>query len=161
MQNHIEEYESTWFKYKDLINLQKESKKNSEKSTPKYGQSKKQTSTFRSFLIEDISIASQEKDENEGELDYLGVNKEDKKALLIYSEELKKLKPLGLYAWGGPGCGKTFLVDLTFDLLETEHKTRMHYNEFMLRIHQKNFHYSNVTIQNTIISYSSIPKLTN
>lgn len=61
-----------------------------------------------------------------------------------HGEELKKLKPSGLYAFGGPGCGKTFMVDMMFDQLETEHKMRMHFNEFMLRIHQKNFHFSSV-----------------
>lgn len=35
-------------------------------------------------------------------------------------------------------------MDMTFDLLETPHKSRLHFNEFMLRIHQKNFHNSDV-----------------
>jgi predicted ATPase len=63
-----------------------------------------------------------------------------------HADELKILKPMGIYAYGGPGCGKTFLVDMMFDQLDTEYKMRMHYNEFMLRIHQKNFHFSSVTI---------------
>jgi predicted ATPase len=59
-------------------------------------------------------------------------------------EELLSHKPLGLYAWGGPGCGKTFLLDHTYDLLETDYKKRMHFNEFMLRIHHSNHKFSKV-----------------
>ena len=52
--------------------------------------------------------------------------------------------PKGLYAYGGPGCGKTFLLDLLFELIDTPHKKRLHFNEFMLRVHQKNFAHSKV-----------------
>jgi predicted ATPase len=144
VQTKIEEHESTWLKYKELINLQTEMSKKEQKSTPKYSQPKPSTGMWRSFLIEDISNQAPVKEEKDGKRIFLNLNL-DKKALFVYSEELKKLKPLGLYAWGGPGCGKTFLMDMTYDLLETKYKTRMHYNEFMLRIHQKNFHFSNVT----------------
>lgn len=41
----------------------------------------------------------------------------------------------GLYMWGGVGRGKTFLMDLFFDTLPFEEKTRMHFHRFMHRVH--------------------------
>ncbi len=41
----------------------------------------------------------------------------------------------GLYAWGGVGRGKTWLMDLFFDSLPIEHKQRIHFHRFMQRIH--------------------------
>lgn len=38
----------------------------------------------------------------------------------------------GLYVWGGVGRGKTFLMDLFFNSLETERKERRHFHRFML-----------------------------
>ena len=55
------------------------------------------------------------------------------------SKELIRRKPDGLYAWGGPGSGKSFLLDLTYDLLDTQFKMKMHYNEFMFKVHQNIF----------------------
>jgi len=37
---------------------------------------------------------------------------------------------------GGPGSGKTFLMDLFFDCLPVTGKRRVHFNEFMLEIHR-------------------------
>ena len=41
-----------------------------------------------------------------------------------------------IYLHGSPGSGKTFLMDSFFDLLPVKRKKRMHYNEFMLKIHE-------------------------
>ena len=43
----------------------------------------------------------------------------------------------GLYLWGGVGRGKTYLMDLLFFALPFEQKSRMHFHEFMLDIHQR------------------------
>lgn len=43
----------------------------------------------------------------------------------------------GLYLWGGVGRGKTFLVDLFFQLLPSKRKKRMHFHRFMHQIHQE------------------------
>lgn len=50
---------------------------------------------------------------------------------------LRRRPPLakGLYVWGGVGRGKTWLMDLFFDCLPTEHKQRIHFHRFMQRIH--------------------------
>ena len=42
----------------------------------------------------------------------------------------------GLYLWGGVGIGKTFLMDCFFHTLPFEQKKRMHFHQFMQRIHQ-------------------------
>jgi predicted ATPase len=43
----------------------------------------------------------------------------------------------GLYMWGGTGCGKTFIMDLFFESLPIQRKRRVHFNNFMLDIHQR------------------------
>ncbi len=42
----------------------------------------------------------------------------------------------GLYMWGGVGIGKTFLMDCFFHTLPFEKKKRMHFHQFMQRVHQ-------------------------
>ncbi len=42
----------------------------------------------------------------------------------------------GLYLWGGPGRGKTYLMDCFFDSLAFEEKHRVHFHRFMLGVHQ-------------------------
>jgi cell division protein ZapE len=43
----------------------------------------------------------------------------------------------GLYLWGGVGRGKTWLMDLFYELLPFEDKQRIHFHRFMERIHQQ------------------------
>jgi len=43
----------------------------------------------------------------------------------------------GLYLWGGVGRGKTWLMDLFFDSLPFEEKTRLHFHRFMQRLHDE------------------------
>ena len=142
VQKNIEEYEHIWLKHKDVINLRNQIDPKKELNQPKYTQTKPKVGIFRSFLFESMTPEIQAKEEIEG-IEKFKLIKESKSSL-TKSNGLKSLKPNGLYAYGGPGCGKTFLMDLTFDLLNTKYKVRMHYNEFMLRVHQKSFNFSNV-----------------
>ena len=41
----------------------------------------------------------------------------------------------GLYVWGGPGRGKTYLMDCFFDSLPFGQKRRVHFHRLMLEIH--------------------------
>ncbi|MFN2309249.1 MAG: cell division protein ZapE [Gammaproteobacteria bacterium] len=41
----------------------------------------------------------------------------------------------GLYLWGGPGRGKTYLADALFESLPFPHKRRVHFHRFMQDIH--------------------------
>lgn len=41
----------------------------------------------------------------------------------------------GLYLWGGPGRGKTYLADSLFESLPFPHKHRVHFHRFMQDIH--------------------------
>ncbi|OOZ37861.1 cell division protein ZapE [Solemya velesiana gill symbiont] len=43
----------------------------------------------------------------------------------------------GIYLWGGVGRGKTWLVDLFYNLLPTERKLRLHFHQFMRDVHEQ------------------------
>jgi predicted ATPase len=63
------------------------------------------------------------------------------KEFKAYEKMLKKFDNLGkikgLYIYGSPGCGKTFLMDLFYNNLNFPKKKRTHFNEFMLEVHQE------------------------
>lgn len=43
--------------------------------------------------------------------------------------------PRGMYIWGGVGRGKTMMMDLFFDYVPIHEKRRVHFNIFMLDVH--------------------------
>jgi peroxisome-assembly ATPase len=43
----------------------------------------------------------------------------------------------GLYMYGGTGCGKTFIMDLFYEVLPIKRKKRVHFNNFMIDIHKR------------------------
>ena len=57
-------------------------------------------------------------------------------------DEIRKYtkSPMGLYLYGGVGCGKTMLMDLFYETDVSPKKERVHFHKFMLDIHKrKNF----------------------
>jgi len=49
----------------------------------------------------------------------------------------KKEPEKGIYFWGGVGRGKTYLMDMFFDLLPTQAKSRLHFHRFMHQTHEQ------------------------
>lgn len=49
----------------------------------------------------------------------------------------KEAPPEGVYLWGGVGRGKSFLMDAFYRSVPIEHKTRLHFHEFMRSVHQQ------------------------
>jgi len=47
----------------------------------------------------------------------------------------KLLLPNGLYIWGGVGRGKTFLMDVFFNFIPVKKKIRIHFHQFMHKVH--------------------------
>ena len=56
---------------------------------------------------------------------------------LFKRETVQPEKIKGLYFYGGVGRGKTYLMDLFFNSLKTERKSRLHFHHFMLRVHKE------------------------
>ncbi len=49
----------------------------------------------------------------------------------------KKMYPIikGFYMWGGVGRGKTFIMDIFFDSIPSDKKSRLHFSHFMKNMH--------------------------
>ncbi len=55
----------------------------------------------------------------------------------VFNRLLNRSQPScrGLYLWGGPGRGKTYLMDLFYHHLPTQKKQRLHFHQFMRNVH--------------------------
>ena len=139
LQTAIESYEPIWYMIrKKFINpLSKD--KIVKASIPKASPPQKQSKGLMSFFV-----GLSDDESNLPDTQKLSVLNLDPNEKLI--DDMQTHKPFGLYIWGGPGCGKTFLIDLMYQLVEIKYKQRMHFNEFMLRVHQKNFKNSKVIL---------------
>jgi protein AFG1 len=51
----------------------------------------------------------------------------------------------GLYMYGGTGCGKTFIMDLFFEMVPIKRKKRVHFSNFMIDIHKRLHRLKSVT----------------
>jgi predicted ATPase/Ca2+-binding EF-hand superfamily protein len=45
--------------------------------------------------------------------------------------------PKGLYLWGGCGTGKTFVMDMFYACCPVKKKTRIHFHEWMIDVHER------------------------
>lgn len=59
--------------------------------------------------------------------------------LIINDEAIKHVEDLkGMYLYGGPGSGKTFMMDLFYSEVAVSNKRRASYTSFVLQIHKMN-----------------------
>lgn len=130
LQRDIEDYEPLW---KSVHQKHYPSKQDTFAIiSQKYLPPKMKNITSKSFFIQNRSYAEAEKSARG-----TGRNEGDKRKINYQiSQELVNRKPEGLYAWGGPGGGKTYFMGLMFDLLNVENKMRMNFHEFMSKVHQ-------------------------
>lgn len=56
--------------------------------------------------------------------------------LKLFGRKTQVKTPKSLYIYGGVGTGKTMLMDLFYSTLSNEKKSRVHFNAFMLDVHQ-------------------------
>lgn len=61
---------------------------------------------------------------------------EQKKSFFSFLKA-KPAPPKGLYMWGGVGRGKTWMMDMFYDSLTIDRKTRQHFHHFMQRVHHE------------------------
>jgi len=61
-----------------------------------------------------------------------------KRRLALHEKYAADLDPIKhVYIYGEPGSGKSYMTELFFDSLDIgERKKRLHYNEFMLMMHE-------------------------
>ena len=63
----------------------------------------------------------------------------ENEGLIIDSSPLDDMnKVKGIYMYGGPGSGKTFMMDLFYSQVGIENKRRASYTSFVLQIHKMN-----------------------
>jgi predicted ATPase len=68
----------------------------------------------------------------------------EERTTIITKEIWRPIK--GVYLFGGPGCGKTFLMELFYDQVKISEKRKVHFNKFMLEVHE-HIHLLNTTQQ--------------
>jgi predicted ATPase len=144
LQKAIENYESIWKILRKKFNRNLSDSITQTQTLPPVSTSvpSNSNSVLKSFFVgfsKNEKLNSIEKSNTSKDL----FNQESNLKLI---DEILSHKPAGLYVWGGPGCGKTFLLDKTFDMIDTKYKKRLHFNEFMLRIHHTNHKYSQVRL---------------
>jgi cell division protein ZapE len=66
---------------------------------------------------------------------FLDLLDESKRRNRFFSFLQKPRLVKGLYLWGGVGIGKTFMMDCFYHTLPFSNKMRMHFHQFMQRIH--------------------------
>lgn len=68
---------------------------------------------------------------------YDALIKEHKKRFSVLRLLYKPTLIKGVYLWGSVGIGKTFLMDCFYNCLPFNQKSRMHFHQFMQRIHDQ------------------------
>lgn len=65
--------------------------------------------------------------------------------LAIFCKLKKPIRVKGLYLWGSVGIGKTYLMDLFYQSITFSSKKRLHFHDFMQKIHEQMRQYRNLS----------------
>lgn len=91
------------------------------------------------------SLFSKKQDEAKEEAEEKDAVEHPTEELIIDQEAMVGLpKTKGIYLYGGPGSGKTFMMDLFYTQVDIKNKRRASYTNFVLQTHKNNhIHYKN------------------
>lgn len=77
------------------------------------------------------------KQEKKGFFDSFFGSSEPVPKAVVAASAVNSPAPNGIYLYGGPGCGKTFMMDVFYESLPLQRKCRVHFNDFMIDTHKK------------------------
>ena len=67
----------------------------------------------------------------------------------------------GLYMYGGTGCGKTFIMDLFYEVVPIKKKKRVHFSNFMIDIHKRLHRLKSSKGSSKVVGDNIMEKITN
>ncbi len=103
---------------------------------------------FKEMIEAQVALGEMQADAEQADLvaalsdlreDLAQYHPQDKNALSKWlTRNPKNQAPKGVYIWGGVGRGKTHLMNLFFESVQTKFKWRIHFHRFMLWVHEQN-----------------------
>ena len=94
-------------------------------------------STYNDYLDKNLIQADDQQKSVIKEIDSFLSESLNKSSSIYLSIKKRKKLSRGIYLYGEPGVGKTMLMDICFNSINIEKKKRIHFQEFMIDIHNR------------------------